>query len=178
MDQEKQKKKKRPKSQTPRTNYVTGHAINTSFVENIPFSPAQGPMVRGSRVIMASDRILRRYFMLISHYWELREVRLCVGVCLHVEIGVDIGIPESLSHLRQKDNNFLILPLVGYQYILSPEASNWEQLLTPIIRVNSAMAHPSIPSSQCARFHIPSFFSRLSLLQGPTGSLNRSSVTF
>ena len=50
--------------------------------------------------------------------------------------------------------------------------------LTPMSRVSSAMAHPSIPPSQCAKFHMPSFFSRSSLLQGPTGSLNRSSVTF
>lgn len=41
--------------------------------------------------------------------------------------------------------------------------------LTPISRVSRAMAHPSIPASQCAKFHMPSFFSRASLLQGPTG---------
>ena len=123
-------------------------------------------MVRGRRVIMASDRILRRYFMLISHYWGLRGVRLCVGVCLHVEIGVDIAIPESLSHLRQKDDNFLILPLVGYQYILPGSLTDRGVEL-------GTVTHPHNPGQQR---HGPSFNPFLAVRQVPHTQLLQSLV--
>ena len=127
------------------------------------------------RVEEVFARRLRFYvFWLVT----LTLLRWYIWWNIHVLIGVVLSIAQCHAHFRIPRLDLFVRPLALSVCPLNcffPKARDWS--LTPITLVNSAIVHPSKPSFQWCRFHLPRSFNFWSVLQAPSGHLYFVSTT-